>query len=100
MPPPNAAPAEPAAAATAGRAAPAPPATDDEIYRLGEAIFERDVKPTLPPDPPNDYVLIDVDGGAWVTGPDPVACHEEMSRRTPGRLFSRRLLTPYVSRRR
>ena len=79
----------------------AAPADDAaEVIRLGTEIFERDVRPTLPPDPPNDHIVIDVDERTWAIDADPVVCLDEMNRRTGGRLFSRRLVTPYTSRRR
>ena len=79
------------------------PYTDEEmaeVIRLGNEIFERDVRPTLPPDPPNDYIVIAVDEDDWEINADPVVCHDRMNARSRGRLFARRLVTPYTSRRR
>lgn len=66
----------------------------DETIRLGEEIFERDVRPTLPPDPPDDAIVIDVDGGGWEIDADPVAAHKRLFAKAPNaRGYVRRLVS-------
>ena len=70
-----------------------------EVVRLGEEIFERDVLPTLPADPPGHTIIIDVDGGGWEIDPDEVAAAERFAARRPhGRGYLRRLDSAFSGR--
>ena len=70
-----------------------------EIVRKGEEIFDRDVRPTLPPDPPPHHILIDVDGGGWIVDEDDVRAYERFFERWPNaRGYSRLLNSPTVGR--
>ncbi|QDT13959.1 restriction endonuclease subunit S domain-containing protein [Alienimonas californiensis] len=68
-----------------------------EIVRRGNEIFERDVRPTLPPNPPNHFILIDVNGGGWEIDPDYVAASDRLYARFPNACgYARRLATRWV----
>ncbi len=42
----------------------------DEIARLGDKIYERDIRPQVEADHDGDIVAIDVDSGNWAIGDD------------------------------
>ena len=72
-----------------------------EIVRRGNEIFERDVRPTLPPEPPDDFISIDVNGGGWEIDEDAARASLRLRERRPAACsFQRRLVSPHVGRRR
>ena len=40
----------------------------DEVARLGDEIYERDIRSQVEPDHHGEYVVIDVDSGCWSVG--------------------------------
>ena len=81
----------------AGRLAPGRglPENPSDIVLKGEEVFEREVRPTLPPDPPDHHVIIDVDGGGWEIDADGAAAAERFFQKRPhARGYSRLLTSP------
>ena len=55
----------------------------DEIAQLGEAIFDRQVRPLLRPEDDGKFVAVDVDSGEYEIGDDDYTVIERMRSRKP-----------------
>ena len=49
---------------------PAPRYSKEEFTRRGQEIFEREIAPNVQTAPPEDYVAIDIERGAFAVDPD------------------------------
>ncbi len=47
-----------------------PSRSQDEVARLGDEIFERDIRPQVEADHHGEYIAIDVDSGSWAISDD------------------------------
>ncbi len=55
----------------------------DEIARLGDDIYERDVRPQVESDHDGEIVSIDVDTGNWAIGNDLLAAADQLREQRP-----------------
>ena len=55
----------------------------DEIARLGDEIYERDIRPQVEGDRHGEIVSIDVDSGSWATGNDLLAATGRLRAQRP-----------------
>ena len=55
----------------------------DETARLGEEIYERDIKPTLGKDQHGRCVAIDVDSGCWAIADEVLEAADELRAQRP-----------------
>ena len=70
---------EPAAPATSR----APTLSKEETARLGDEIYERDVRPQVEDSHYGEYVAIDVDSGAWALADDLLAAAKSLRAQHP-----------------
>ena len=56
----------------------------DEIARLGDEIYERDIRPQVEVDHHGKYVAIDVDSGGWAISDDLRAAAKRLRTQHPG----------------
>lgn len=64
----------------------------DEIARLGDAIYDRDVLPRMTPADTGLIVAIDVESGAYVIDPDQLtAAHRVLAEKPEAQLWFRRV---------
>ncbi len=52
----------------------------DEVARLGDEIYERDIRPQVEADHHGEYVAIDVDSGYWGLGANLLEAREQLDR--------------------
>ena len=62
----------------------APTRPKDEIARLGDAIYERDIRPKVEAGHYGEIVSIDVDSGNWAIGADVIAARDRLRTQCPG----------------
>ena len=62
----------------------APTRTKDEIARLGDEIYERDIRPHVEADRRGEYVAIDVDSGSWAISDDLRSAAKRLRTEHPG----------------
>jgi hypothetical protein len=55
----------------------------EEFARRGEEIYEREIKPKLVDREKDDFVLIDIETGAYEVDPSEVAAAERLQARVP-----------------
>ena len=55
----------------------------EEVRRLGEELFERDVMPAIARGRADGVVAIDVEGRGWEVADDPLAAGDALLRRVP-----------------
>ena len=55
----------------------------DETARLGDEIYERDIRPQVEADHDGEYVAIDVDSGVWVVSDDLLAAAKRLRATRP-----------------
>jgi 3-methyladenine DNA glycosylase Mpg len=71
----------------------------EEIARLGEALFERDVLPRINGQDRNDIVAIDIESGTYVIDSDQLsAAHQLRARNPEAQIWFRRVGSRYVHR--
>jgi hypothetical protein len=69
----------------------------EELARLGDAIYERDIFPRMTPDDTGRIVAIDVDSGVYAFGSDLLAAAHQVFHSTPGaQLWFKRVGSAYV----
>ena len=56
----------------------------DEIARLGDEIYERDIRPQVGADHDGESVSIDVDSGSWAIGDTVIAATDDLRTQRPG----------------
>ena len=56
----------------------------DEIARLGDEIYERDIRPQVEVDHHGEYVAIDIDSGSWAISDDLRAAAKHLRTQHPG----------------
>jgi len=54
------------------------PRTADEVARLGDEIYERDIRPQVEADHHGEYVAIDVESGFWGLSDDLRGAREQL----------------------
>ena len=57
----------------------------DEIARLGDELYERDIRSQVEADHHGEVVAIDVDSGSWAIGDNVIAATDRLRDTTPGR---------------
>ena len=55
----------------------------EETARLGDEIYEAQIRPQIEAAHRGEYVAIDVDGGSWVTAADPRTAAEQLRAQHP-----------------
>ena len=50
----------------------------DEVARLGDEIYERDIRSQVEADHHREYVVIDVDSGCWSVGTNLLQAREQL----------------------
>ena len=60
-----------------------PTRPNDEIARLGDEIYERDVREQVVADHDGEYVAIDVDSGKWAVADELLAARERLRVQQP-----------------
>lgn len=71
----------------------------DELARLGDAIYERDVAPDAGREEARRFVAIDVESGAHeIDGDELTAAHRLLSRYPDAQLWMRRVGSRYLHR--
>ena len=71
----------------------------EEFRRRGEEIFERDIRPVINGYDDQDFVVIDIETGAYEVGPDqPVVSDRLLARHPDAQIWARRVGSPYAHR--
>lgn len=71
----------------------------DEIARLGDEVYERDVLPTVTAKDAGRYVAIDVESGAFEIGADELsAAHGLLARKPDAQVWLQRVGVRYLHR--
>jgi hypothetical protein len=60
-----------------------PKYSNEEAARLGNAIYERDIRPKMSESDHGKYVAIDMDTAEWEIDPEEMVAGERMRRRVP-----------------
>ena len=55
----------------------------DETARLGDEIYERDIRPQLEAEHDGEYVAIDVDSGSWAVSDDLLTAAKRLRAQCP-----------------
>jgi len=55
----------------------------EEFARLGQEIYERDIRPVLGPDDTGKFVAIDIETGSYEVDPDDLTATERLLSRCP-----------------
>lgn len=80
-------------------ARPQPRYSVEEFARRGEEIFERDIRPHLAGGNAEDFVLIDIESGAYEIDADERSASELLLSRYPdAQVWMRRVGSPYARR--
>ena len=80
-------------------AATKPHYSKEEFARRGEKIFERDIQPHLTPSQKGQFVVIDIDTGAYEIDPDELAASDRLLARIPtAQVWLRRAGSRYARR--
>ena len=61
----------------------APTLPKEEIARLGDEIYKRDILPEVEADHQGEIVSIDVDSGSWAIGDDVIAARDRLRTQRP-----------------
>ncbi|HEX5725199.1 MAG TPA: hypothetical protein VFX98_07015 [Longimicrobiaceae bacterium] len=73
--------------------------TTDELARLGDALYEREVAPRASDEDAGHFVAIDVESGAYEIDRDELTAIDRVLARNPGaQLWLRRIAMPYTHR--
>lgn len=73
--------------------------TAEELGRLGDALYEREVAPHVSAEDTGRFVAIDVESGAYEVAPDELTAVDRLFARKPdAQLFLRRVDKPYTHR--
>jgi hypothetical protein len=73
--------------------------TKEETARRGDAIYERDLRAVLEPDHNDDYVVIDIETGAYEVDADQLAAADRLAARVPdAQVWLRKVGSRYVCR--
>ena len=77
-------------------AATRPRYSKEEFARRGAEIFERDIQPQVAERDKNDFVLIDIETGAYEVDADEIAAATRLQTRVPGaQIWGRRVGSRY-----
>ena len=66
----------------------------EEIKRLGEAVFERDVRPRVGGYPPDYFLAVDAEGRGWRVGATSAAASDALRRAIPDAQIWKRRVGP------
>jgi len=70
-----------------------------EFARRGEAIYERDIRPSVEATNKGKFVAIDIESGAYEINTDEMAASDRLLARVPGaQIWLKRVGSPYVRR--
>jgi hypothetical protein len=73
--------------------------TKEEFARRGDAIFERDIHPSIGTDEEGKFVAIDIETGAYEVDEDELAASDRLLARLPtAQIWLRRIGSRYVRR--
>jgi hypothetical protein len=73
--------------------------TNEELARLGEEIYGRDIAPKMSPEDQRKVVAIEVESGDFEVARDEILADERLRSRHPDALFwFRRVGSPYLHR--
>ena len=73
--------------------------TPDEISRLGDELYERNVLPNITAEDGGRFVAIDVESGAFEIGADELsAAHGLLARKPDAQVWLQRVGVPYLHR--
>jgi hypothetical protein len=76
-----------------------PSYSPDEIARLGDLVYDREVAPHAAPEDAASFVAIDVDSGAYEIAPDELSAIDRLRARKPdAQVWLRRVGAPYTHR--
>lgn len=76
--------AETSTTAQEERAAGLPRRPREETARLGDEIYERDIRTQVEADHRGDVVAIDVESGSWAVGDNVIAATDQLRAKRPG----------------
>jgi hypothetical protein len=80
-------------------AAARPHYSKEEFARRGDAIYERDVRPAVGASHEGQFVVIDIETGAYEIDADEQAASDRLLARVPGaQVWLRRVGSPYARR--
>jgi hypothetical protein len=78
---------------------PHPRHTKEEFARRGDEIFERDIRPKLPSNNDDKFILIDIESGAYEVDADEKAASDRLLARHPdAQVWIRRVGSRYARR--
>ncbi len=73
--------------------------TKEEFAHRGDAIYERDIRPTVRADQQDNFVAIDIETGAYEINADEVAASDRLLARVPdAQVWLRRIGVDYARR--
>jgi len=73
--------------------------TKEEFARRGEALYEREILPTIQEGDAGKFVVIDIETGAYEIDADEQVASDRLAARVPGvQIWLRRVNTPYARR--
>ena len=58
----------------------------EEIERLGDEIYERDIRPLVKDTHDGEYVAVDVDSGSWAVADDLMVARDRLGEQQPDAL--------------
>jgi len=71
----------------------------DDIARLGDSLYDREIAPRVKPEDAASFIAIDVDSGAYEIAPDELSAIDRLRARKPdAQLWLRRVDAPYTHR--
>ncbi len=80
-------------------AATRPRYSKEEFARRGDAIYERDLRSVLEPDRNGEFVVIDIETGAYEVDADELAAADRLAARVPkAQVWLRRVGYPYAGK--
>ena len=73
--------------------------TKEEFARRGDAIYERDIKPTMEESGVGEFVAIDIETGAYEVNADELTASDRLLARVPNaQIWLRRIGSRYIRR--
>ena len=71
--------------------------SSEELQRLGDDLFDRDIRAKVSDEDPRKYLMIDVDSGDYeVDTDDMAACDRLLARHPEAQIIGRRVGSPYT----
>ena len=73
--------------------------SNEEMARRGDAIYERDIRHLIEKDHAGQFVVIDIESGAFEVDADEIAASNRLLARVPdAQMWLRRVGSPYARR--